>query len=74
MRRARVILAPIVERQIDAQVLYIAQDSVDNALAWEDRLRAAVMKIGDAPRGYAVDEAASERSGFEVRKMVFERT
>ena len=68
-----VIIAPVVQEQITAQMLHIAADSVDNALAWEDRLRGAIGKIGDVP-GFAVDEAASDRLGFEVRKFVFEKT
>jgi plasmid stabilization system protein ParE len=70
----RVIIPPIVQEQIRSQVLYIARDSIDNALAWEDRLRTEIMRIGSVPTGYPVDEAATGRLGEEVRKMVFEKT
>jgi plasmid stabilization system protein ParE len=54
-------------------VLYIADDSIDNALAWEVRLRAAINGIGDLP-GHAIDEEASDRLGEVIRKVVFEGT
>jgi plasmid stabilization system protein ParE len=73
VRRYRVIISPTVQQQITARVLYIAKDSVDNALAWEDRRRSAVEAIGDMP-GHAVDEDANDRLGYAVRKYVFERT
>ena len=73
MKRMRVIIAPSVEGRITAQVLYIAEDSIDNALAWEERLRASILAIGEAP-GHAVDEEAADRVGFPVRKVVFEGT
>jgi plasmid stabilization system protein ParE len=73
VRRLKVIIAPRVEEQITIQVLRIAQDSIDNALAWEDRLRAAVERIGEVP-GNAVDEDASARLNYQVRKNVFEGT
>lgn len=73
MKRLTVIIAPAVERQIDAQAFLIAADSVDNALAWENRLRTALYNIGDAP-GLAIDEDVSERLGYIVRKTVFEGT
>lgn len=56
MKRLTVIIAPAVEDQITAHVFRIAADSVDNALAWEDRIRTAIDNIGDAP-GLAIDEA-----------------
>ncbi len=74
MKRYRAIIAPIVQEQIRAQVLYIARDSIDHALAWEDRLRAAIKAMSGLPFGYAVDEAATTRIGVTVRKMVFEQT
>lgn len=54
-------------------MLYIAQDSIDNALAWEDRLRAAVNAIGRIP-GQTIDEDASSRLGETIHKSVFEGT
>ena len=66
------IIPPIVQEQIRDQIRYIAQDSIHNALAWEDRLRRAI-EIGDMP-GHAIDEDASDRLGFTIRKCVFEKT
>jgi hypothetical protein len=34
VKRFKVIIPPFVQEQIRAQVLYIAQDSIDNALEW----------------------------------------
>lgn len=73
MKRRRVIVAPIVHDQIRAQVLHIARDSVENALAWEDRLRATIKKLSQSS-GYAIDEAASARLGYPLHKLVFEGT
>ena len=73
MRTWKVIVASSVWDLITAQVLYIANHSVDNALDWEDRLRTAIFKLEDVT-GYAVDETATSRSGSEIHKMVFEGT
>ena len=73
MKRLPVIVPAEVKEQIRAQVRYIARDSVDNALAWEDRVRAALDGLGDA-HGHAVDEDASRRVGQQLRRTVFERT
>lgn len=73
MKRYRVIIPPTVQDQISEQTLHIAADSINNALAWEQRLRDAIERIGRTT-GYAVDEAATDRLGFEVRKVVFEGT
>ena len=74
MNQYRVIISPDVEEQIRAQVLYIARDSIDNALPREDRLRAGILHLGSLPTGFAIDEAASARLGQEVRKLVFDKT
>lgn len=74
MKSYRVILSPTVQDQIWEQVKFIAVDSIDHALNWEDRLRREVLNLGTMPRRYPVNQAASERSGEPVRKMVFERT
>ena len=74
MKQFRVIIPPVVQEQIRAEVLYIAADSVDVALAWEDRLRSAINAIGDLPGSHAVDQDAATRIGLTVHKMVFERT
>lgn len=71
--RYAVIVPPDVKRQIRAQVLYIARDSIDNALAWEDRVRDAMSALGDF-HGHAIDEDASRRARQTLRKTVFERT
>jgi plasmid stabilization system protein ParE len=63
--------APVVNKQIDEQVLFIAQDSIDHALAWEDRLRDTIAGLSSF-RGYAVDEEASDRLGYKLHKIVFE--
>jgi len=73
VKRLRVIIPPEVRLQIRDQLLFISQDSIDNALAWEDRLLAAINEIGDMP-GHAVDDDASRRVGQNVRKLVFEGT
>ncbi|HZZ44678.1 MAG TPA: hypothetical protein VFE58_17210 [Tepidisphaeraceae bacterium] len=74
MKRYRVIVAPIVLEQIRDQMLYIAQDSINNALAWEDRLRAEMKSIGGLGSGHVIDEVASKSMGVTVHKLVFERT
>lgn len=73
MKRLKVITARVVKEQIRAQALYIALDSIENALAWEDRLCKVMLGIGDLP-GHAIDEDASSRLGETVRKTVFEST
>lgn len=73
MKRRRVIVAPIVHDQIRAQLLHIARDSIKNALAWEDRVRATIKKLSQYS-GYAIDETASARLGYTLRKLVFEGT
>jgi plasmid stabilization system protein ParE len=73
VKRLPVIIPPDVKQQIREQMLYIAQDSIDNALRWEDRLLTAINAIGDMP-GHAVDDDASGRLGQNLRKLVFEGT
>jgi plasmid stabilization system protein ParE len=73
MKRWTVIVPPIVQEQIRVQTFYIATDSIDNALKWEDRLNKAIDRIGDMPV-HAVDEAASNRLGYVIRKTTFEGT
>jgi plasmid stabilization system protein ParE len=73
VKRLEVEISPHVEQQILEHVLYIARDSIDYAIAWERRLRAAIDAIGDLP-GHAIDEVASLRAGGAIRKIVFERT
>lgn len=71
MKRLPVEITPSVDRSIDEQVLFIAQDSVDNAFAWDARVRRYLESIGDV-YGHAVDEMASDELGRTVRKTVFE--
>ena len=52
---------------------YIAQDSIDNALAWEDRVMAALAGLADF-HGHALDADTRDRLGYPVHKLVFERT
>jgi plasmid stabilization system protein ParE len=73
VRRLDVVIPQDVQQQILDQVDYIACDSVDNALAWEDRLRRAINRIGDSP-GHVVDAGASRRVGETIHKLVFEKT
>jgi plasmid stabilization system protein ParE len=73
VRRYRLWIREKVKKQITDQVEYIARDSIENALKWEERLRVAFEKIAENPR-YAVDEEATRRVGMETRKVVFERT
>lgn len=62
-----------VQTWIFNQVLYIANDSVDNALNWESRIRATLDTLGGF-HGHAVGEDASDRSRRVLRKTVFEGT
>jgi plasmid stabilization system protein ParE len=73
VKKLRVNTPSEVRQQIREQVLYIARDSVDNALAWEDRPAAAIDGLADF-HGHAIDEEASKRLAYSVRKLVFERT
>lgn len=74
MKSYRVNIPASINALIWDQVLYIARDSLDNAIAWEQRLRREISRIGAMPTSFAVDEDASARIGRKVRKMVFERT
>lgn len=73
MKQYRVVISPHVYAKIMAQLDYIAEDSLTNAVAWHDRLLNAIEALGEHA-GFTVDEEASERVGHEVRRMVFERT
>jgi len=72
VRRLKVSVSEDVKLQIREHVLYIAEDSIDNALAWEDRVRAPINHPGDMA-GHGIDEEASRRIGRTVRKFVFEK-
>ena len=62
-----------VKRQITQIVLFIADDPIDNAFAWEGRITAALDALADV-HGHAGDEASSERTGVRLRKATFEKT
>ena len=70
MKRYRLVVAPIVHEQIREQVLFIAQHSIENALAWEDRLEQAIKGLTSVT-GDAIDEEASDRLGFTLHRLVF---
>lgn len=72
MKRLKVTVTNKVFEQIDEQVLFIAQHSVDNAIAWERRLLAELKGLADC-HGHAIDEVALDRLGRPFRKLVFER-
>lgn len=73
MKSFQVRIPRRVQDQITKQVIYIAEDSIERALAWEARLLAAIKKLSHMP-GFAVDEEASERLGYVVHKLIFEGT
>lgn len=73
MSRWSVNTPPAVEDLVTEQVLFIARHSIDNALAWESRLRAAIRTLADTPM-MPIDPDASDRLGRTVRKLVFEKT
>lgn len=73
MNRLPVIVPPEVKELIRDQVRYIARHSIDNALAWEDRVRSALDSLGEV-HAHAIDEDASRRVGQQLRKLVFEGT
>ncbi len=73
MTRKQLTIAPAVHDQIADQVLHIAQHSVDNAFAWESRLKSAIQNLAEF-HGYAIDEDASGRLGVQVHRLVFEGT
>jgi len=70
VKRHQLTLAPMVIDHIRAQVFHIAEDSIDPALAWEDRLLTAIKNLADFS-GYAVDEEASARLGYPLYRLVF---
>jgi len=73
MTRLPVIVTPNARSQITEIVWYIAEDSLNNGLAWEARLIATLDALGGF-HGHAIDEDASERAGDQLRKVVFEST
>lgn len=76
MMRYAVGYSERAEAEVQAQVHYIAIDkrSPVNAARWLRRLRLAVEKLELMPDRNGVDAEQSAVLGFEVRRMVFERT
>lgn len=73
MKRYHVIVPLKVENQIVTRVMQIAEDSWDNALKWDARIRTAIQRIGNEPHGYPVDPILSRQLDQTVRKYVFEQ-
>jgi plasmid stabilization system protein ParE len=73
VKRLRVSTPSEVRQQIREHVLYIARDSIDNALAWEERLESAINGLADS-HGHAIDEETTARLGYVVHKVTFEGT
>ena len=67
----RVVILPTVENQILDQVLYIAQDSIDNALRWEQELHQRIMGLCELPLAHPTSPPESRAFDREVRKMNF---
>jgi plasmid stabilization system protein ParE len=73
VRSLSVVVTDSALREIKKQAAYIAKDSPDNAIEWNHRVRGAISRLADY-YGHAVDDAASKKMGFEIRKTVFEGT
>ncbi len=73
MKPLTVAVPADVRAQIQRQMLYIAQDSIDNALAWEDRVMTAIFGLGDF-HGHALDTDMGTRLGYAIHKLVYEGT
>jgi len=73
VKRLQVQITDTTLTKIREQVHFIARDSIENALAWEDRLLAAIEGLGDF-HGHAIDEDARARIGGTTHKLVFENT
>lgn len=66
-----VILLPVVENQILDQATYIAEDSIDRALQWEQSLRERILSLGDLPNAHPISEPESRAFGRDIRKTNF---
>ncbi len=73
MKRLKVQITYAALQQIQTQVDFIARDSIENALAWEERLLIVIKNLADF-HGHAIDEAARDRVGGTPHKTVFENT
>jgi len=66
-----VVLLPVVENQILEQAMYIAEDSIDRALQWEQSLRERIVSLGELPKAHPISEPESRAFGREIRKSNF---
>lgn len=66
-----VVLLPVVENQILDQALYIAEDSIDRALEWEQSLRERILSLGELPEAHPISEPESRAFGRDIRKTNF---
>jgi len=73
VKRLQVQITDATLAKIREQVHFIARDSIENALAWEDRLLAVIEGLGYF-HGHAIDEDARARIGGTTHKLVFENT
>lgn len=67
----RVALLPVVDNQILDHALYIADDSIDRALQWEQSLRQRILSLGDLPNAHPISDAESRAFGRDIRKANF---
>jgi plasmid stabilization system protein ParE len=65
-----VVLSSEAKANIVAISDYIAQDSTENALRWEDRLRERLRSLGHSPTAHEVAYRA-EAVGREIRHTFF---
>jgi len=73
VKRYKLRLSPDIAAAIDAQVVWIARESIDRALGWERRLSKAIDGARTWPGTHPIDNAASARIGRLAHKLVFER-
>ena len=64
----RVEIPPPVENAIFDAALYIADDSVDGALAWVEQVHTAIDELGEAPQAATIDRQVSGRAGHTARR------
>lgn len=64
----RVVIPASVQNAILENALFIAEDSVEQALKWEAELRSQILSLGDAPQAFRIDEKLTSRVGYEIRR------
>jgi plasmid stabilization system protein ParE len=74
MKKYRLILPIDVQDEIRGMVRYIGRDSPERAAQWKNRLLACIRSLTSLPLEFAVDRPSSDRMGYDVRKVAFERT